>query len=135
MKKLLVAGSLMMLLGACYTKKLTFVRTPENYQVRVISLDSAEIYKKNYTEHPRYKAAFKEGMFIPLKIIEALKTDQGITGISIYYGQSPEFLSPVFIITGTKENVNYKIQKNESGKFATEAYLVYYPCPTHCGGR
>lgn len=119
-------------LAACYPKKLTFSTAAENYTVREISSDSAEIYKKNYTDDPKFKIDFRQGMYIPMKIIDAIRTEQGLNGIMVYYGKSPEFKSPVFILTGTKEILNYKTSNVNQGPPAGTAYLVYFPCPTHC---
>lgn len=121
------------LLTSCYSKKLTFRSDPENFTVREISLDSAKIYRENYTNDPKIKADFREGMYIPVKIIDAIRTEQGINGIMVYYGKSPEFKSPVFILTGTKDIFNYKRRDVYKGRSAQTAYLVYFPCPTHCG--
>lgn len=133
MKKLLIIILGLFFLAACYPKKLTFSTDPENYTVREISNDSAEIYKKNYENDPKFKIDFRRGMYIPMKIIDAIRTEQGLNGLMVYYGKSPEFKSPVFILTGTKDILNYTTRIANSGLFAEKSYLVYYPCPTHCG--
>jgi hypothetical protein len=115
-------------LAACYPKRLTTASFPENFTVREISKDSAEIYKKNYLDDPKFKIDFRQGMYIPVKIIDAIRTEEGINGIMVYYGKSPEYKSPVFILTGTKDILNYKSRNANSAPFAEKAYLVYYPC-------
>jgi hypothetical protein len=133
MKPILIAVFGIIFLASCYPKRLTFASDPEAFTVREISKDSAEIYKKNYVDHPKFKIDFRQGMYIPMKIIDAIRTEQGLNGVMVYYGKSPEFKSPVFIVTGTKDILNYKTSNTNSGSFAETAYLVYYPCPTHCG--
>ncbi|ULQ53108.1 hypothetical protein [Flavihumibacter fluvii] len=132
MKQLLIILTGTLLLAACYPKRLTTASFPENFTVREISKDSAEIYKKNYLDDPKFKIDFRQGMYIPVKIIDAIRTEEGINGIMVYYGKSPEYKSPVFILTGTKDILNYKSRSANSAPFAEKAYLVYYPCPTHC---
>lgn len=132
MKQLLFLLFCAFILASCYNKKLTFQSDPENFTIREISIDSAMIYRNNYTNNPKFKAYFRQGMYIPVKIIDALRTEQGINGIMVYYGKTQEFKSPVFILTGTKEILNYKQRVANKGTYATTAFLVYYPCPTHC---
>ncbi|MBZ5857036.1 hypothetical protein [Flavihumibacter profundi] len=133
MKQLFLAAFTLILLASCYSKKLTYVSTPENFQVREISDDSAKIYRKNYEDDPKFKADFRQGMYIPIKIIDAIRTEQGLNGIMIYYGKTPEFKSPVFLVSGTKDILNYKRSKDYSGPLGITTYMVYYPCPTQCG--
>lgn len=133
MKNLVLAGISLLLLASCYSKRLTRDETIENFIVRPIPKDSADNYMANYENDPAFKQHFKRGMYIPMEIIDAIKTQQGLSGIMVYYGKSPEFRSPVFILFGTTDKLQYKPGRNYADPSADKTYLVYYPCPTQCG--
>jgi hypothetical protein len=133
MKNLGLAAICLMLLASCYSKKLTRDETVENFIVRAIPRDSADIYMANYEKEPAFKQHFKRGMYIPMEIIDAIKSQQGLNGIMVYYGKSPEFKSPVFILFGTTDKLQYRPSRNYASPAADNTYLVYYPCPTQCG--
>lgn len=104
----------------------------EQYFYREISQDSANILQRNYAEDKNFKNAFRDGMFIPIKVIDELRKTEGLTGFSIYYGKYPPYLTPVFLIYGTKDGkLEYK-NAAPANPPATNTYIVYYPCPTQC---
>lgn len=133
MKNLLPVALCLLVLSSCYSKRLTSDQTIENFIVRPIPRDSADFYMTNYENAPAFKQHFKKGMFIPMEIIDAIRTQQGLSGIMVYYGKSPEFKSPVFILFGTTDKLQYKPSRNYANPPSDNTYLVYYPCPTQCG--
>ena len=126
MKQLVLILLAATLLASCYSKKLTDASPQENFAVREITIAQADSLRNNYVNKPSLKKYFRRGMYLPVKVLDALRTEEGINGIMVYYGYTSEFKSPVFVLIGTKTILGYKNQ------FADKAYMVYYPCPTHC---
>ena len=117
----------MILLASC--SSINKIVDEGKYQAVQISDSTASEYIRNYEKKPLFRGKFKRGMFIPNVVLDSLIRQEGISGISIYYGKHPEFKSPVFIIYGSRQQLNYK----RSDAFADVIYMVYYPCPTICG--
>ena len=128
MKHLMVVLSIAIAFIACKSSKAQTQQ--EQYFAREISQDSAALLIKYYEEDKGFKNAFGRGMFIPVKVIDALR-EEGLSGFSIYYGKHPSFITPVFLIHATKEAFQYKPSPVNTPP--TRTYIVYYPCPTQCG--
>jgi hypothetical protein len=133
MTRLLVFLCTISLFGACKAQQNPGSIRQEKYTFREISNDSARIYINNYKEADQtFKQSFGEGMNIPMKVINELQQANGMGSIAIYYGRTPEFAGPVFILFQATETMQYKKSPNYNGPYAAQIYLVYYPCPTQC---
>jgi hypothetical protein len=136
MKHLLVLLCTISLFAACKSQQIPDQYPQEKYTFREISRDSAELFIKNFeSSGAKFKETFRKGMNIPMKVINELQDANGMGGIAIYYGRSPEFLSPVFILFQSQEVFQYKPGLNYDKSVATKTYVVYYPCPTQCAPR
>ncbi len=130
MKQFLSLLAIVMVAAACNSTKYMRASDPEEFVARVISEDSAKIYRANYERDPKIRKRFRQGMMIPMEALNAIVGEGKVTNLQIYYGKA-EFKSPVFIIYGADSQLRYKSQ-SPAAPAARTIYLVYYPCPPHC---
>lgn len=126
MKLLMAFLASILILSSC--SSLNKVVDEGKYRWTEVSDTLARDYRARYENSPAFRSHFKKGMFIPMAVIDAIRTSEGLTGVMIYYGRSPEYNSPVFLVYGSRHVLGYK----RSDVFADKVYMVYYPCPSIC---
>lgn len=112
------------------TKPITIPADEKHIAVKITAEQAAE-YERNYQTDPDFKKTFRNGMYLPVAVLDDLRKSIGIEGVAIYYGKDPEFASPVFILYATKTTPTS--QQGKSSGEGEVIYKVYYPCPTICG--
>lgn len=133
MKRLFLFLLVITVIGACNSGKSINESFGEGFQARPISEDSAMIYRKNFESDRKFRQTFRKGMMIPAEVLKTIY-DQGVDEIYVYYGKSPDFRTPVFIVYGASSKMKYKA--STSGNTPPRVtYMVYYPCPPNCVGK
>ncbi len=131
MKNVFILLFSMLVLVSCKTSRSIPIPTDEKYVAEKITPEQAAELEKNYQADPDFKKTFRNGMYLPISVLDDLRKSVGIEGISIYYGKDPGFASPVFILYATKITPTSQQEKSADG--GDVIYKVYYPCPTICG--
>ncbi len=131
MKQLTILLLGILLFASCKSTRVT-IPDNEKYVAVQITAEQADEYERAYQGDPKFKANFRNGMYLPVDVIDQLRKTEGIKGFSIYYGKHPDYASPVFILYPT--DISAENQQQKSAKSGVDPiYLVYYPCPTMCG--
>lgn len=131
MKQVVIILFCLFTLAACKSGKPLAIPADEKFIAIKITSEQATEYERAYQADQSFKAAFRNGMYLPLSVIDDLRKSEGIEGIAVYYGKHPDYSSPVFILYSTSTTPTNQ-QKKADGSGDT-IYLVYYPCPTICG--
>ena len=132
MKQLIILILGLTLFVSCKsTRPITDQFPEEKYTAFEITREQAAEYEKAYQSDADFKKRFRDGMYLPVHIIDELRKQSNCQGFAVYYGKHPEFSSPVFIIYVTSTTESNRQAKASEGE--GKVYLAYYPCPTLCG--
>jgi hypothetical protein len=131
MKKLLFVLISFFALASCKSGKQLTIPADEKFIATKITSEQAAEYERAYQSDPGFKAAFRNGMYLPVSIIDEIRKTTGIEGIALNYGKHPDYASPVFILFATSTKPDNSAKKSDGTENAI--YMVYYPCPTICG--
>lgn len=132
MKNLFLLIACVLMLASCKSTRVPIIPDGEKYTAFEISKEQAEEYERNYQQDPTIKKNFREGMYLPVSVIDELRKITDFQGLAIYYGKHPDYSSPVFILYASKVSETTKQAKSTEGG-GGKIFLVYYPCPTICG--
>lgn len=131
MKQILIILFCLFTLAACKSGKPLTIPADEKFIAIKITAAQATEYERAYQADQHFKAAFRNGMYLPVSVIDEIRKAVGIEGIAINYGKHPDYTSPVFILFATSTKPTDTEKKSDGTE--NVIYLVYYPCPTVCG--